>query len=290
MTSPSKNRRAFTLIELLVVIAIIAILIALLLPAVQAAREAARRAQCKNHLKQLALAMHNYHDAHARFPSGYIVETGWGWGTMLLPYIDQRPLFETLGPSGKMDLATTTLLNRLRTPLAVFQCPSDPHPEWNDKSKPQVNAKKEIAVSNYIGIMGSTLSNPIGNGTLYQNSSIRMADIVDGTSNTLLFGERDYFKHRGSIWGGSTNHPDTNRNFLMSQTADLTRINSADQNAFGSQHTGGAALRARRRQRAVSFRFDQRPRRRRRGQWEPGNDLGHATTISRSGRFDPEID
>ncbi len=237
MTSPRTKRRAFTLIELLVVIAIIAVLIALLLPAVQAAREAARRTQCKSHLKQLSLAMHNYHDAHGKFPSGYVVDTGWGWGTMLLPYVDQRPLFETLGPSGTMDLANGTLLSRLRTTLALFHCPSDSHPEWNDKSKPQVNAKKEIGISNYIGIMGSNLSNPVGNGTLYQNSSIQMSD---GTSNTLLFGERDYFSHRGFIWGGSTNHPDTNRNFLMSQTADLTRINSGDQNAFGSQHTGGA--------------------------------------------------
>ena len=240
MINPLRERRAFTLIELLVVIAIIAILVALLLPAVQSAREAARRAQCKNHLKQLALAMHNYHDAQGRFPSGYIVDTGWGWGTMLLPFIDQRPLFETLDPSGNMNLSNAALLDQLRTPLTLFQCPSDSHPQWNDKSKPEVDAKKEIAHSNYIGIMGSTLSNPVGNGTLFQNSSVRMADIMDGTSNTLLFGERDYFKHRGSIWGGSTNHPDTNRNFLVTQTANLTQINSSDQNAFGSLHPGGA--------------------------------------------------
>ena len=87
------TRQAFTLIELLVVIAIIAILIALLLPAVQQAREAARRTQCRNHLKQLALALHNYHDTHGVLPSGYIVETGWGWGTMVLPPMDQGPLF-----------------------------------------------------------------------------------------------------------------------------------------------------------------------------------------------------
>ena len=240
MASKLKERRAFTLIELLVVIAIIGVLVALLLPAVQSAREAARRAECKNHLKQLALAMHNYHDAHRRFPSGYIVETGWGWGTMLLPFIDQRPLFETVRPSGEMDLSNSPLLDQLRTPLALFECPSDSHPEWNDKSKPKVKAKEAIAHSNYIGIMGSQLSNPVGNGTLYQNSSIKMADILDGTSNTLLFGERDYFERRGSIWAGSTNHTDTNRNFLISQTADLTKINAEDQNAFGSLHRGGA--------------------------------------------------
>lgn len=240
MPQKPTRRRAFTLIELLVVIAIIAILIALLLPAVQAAREAARRTQCKNNLKQLALSMHNYHDTYKRFPSGYIIETGWGWGTMLLPFVEQQPLFDSLSPSGDMDLTDGTRLSLLRTTLPVFQCPSDSHPRLNDKSKPEVRAKMEIALSNYIGIMGSTLSNPRGNGTLFQNSGVRMADISDGTSNTLLFGERDYFRHRGSIWGGSTNHPDTNRNFLMSQTADLTRINAAHQNAFGSLHPGGA--------------------------------------------------
>lgn len=240
MNQPLKKSKGFTLIELLVVIAIIAVLVALLLPAVQQAREAARRTQCKNHLKQLVLAMHNYHDQYRTFPSGYIVDTGWGWGTMLLPNLDQTPLFEQLDPSGDMDLTNPDLLENLRTPLETYRCPSDPKPDLNDKSKPNVHAKKEISISNYIGIMGSYLSNPTGNGTLYQNSSVQMRDMTDGASNTLLFGERDYQNHRGSIWGGSTNHPDTNRNFLMSQTTDMTRINAPHQNAFGSLHTGGA--------------------------------------------------
>lgn len=240
MNQPRIQRKGFTLIELLVVIAIIAVLIALLLPAVQQAREAARRTQCKNHLKQLALALHNYHDQYRTFPSGYIVATGWGWGTMLLPFMDQSPLFEQMAPSGDMDLTNGTLLGYLRTPLVAYQCPSDSKPNLNDKSKPKVHAKKEIALSNYIGVMGNYLSDPTGNGSLYQNSSVKMRDLTDGSSNTLLLGERDYKNHRGSIWGGSTNHPDTNRNFLMSQTTQLTQINAANQNAFGSLHTGGA--------------------------------------------------
>jgi len=88
-----QSRRGFTLIELLVVIAIIAILIALLLPAVQQAREAARRSQCKNNMKQIGLAIHNYHDSHLKFPPGYITTNHWGWGTMLLPGMDQANIY-----------------------------------------------------------------------------------------------------------------------------------------------------------------------------------------------------
>jgi prepilin-type N-terminal cleavage/methylation domain-containing protein len=90
------RRRGFTLIELLVVIAIIAVLIALLLPAVQQAREAARRSQCKNNMKQLGLAMHNYHDTLTVFPMGVLTDDRPNWRVFLLPYLDQAPLYNTL--------------------------------------------------------------------------------------------------------------------------------------------------------------------------------------------------
>src|SRR5580692_6525108 len=101
------HRRGFTLIELLVVIAIIAVLIGLLLPAVQAAREAARRAQCSNNLKQIGVAMHNYHSTHDTFPPGYVtaismdagnpeIGPGWAWGTMLLNNLEQTPLYNNI--------------------------------------------------------------------------------------------------------------------------------------------------------------------------------------------------
>ena len=98
------RRRGFTLIELLVVIAIIAVLIALLLPAVQQAREAARRTQCKNNLKQMGLALHNYHDTYNGFPNGNIASAAGGWGMSwymrILPYVDQAPVFNKLTFSG----------------------------------------------------------------------------------------------------------------------------------------------------------------------------------------------
>jgi prepilin-type N-terminal cleavage/methylation domain-containing protein len=132
----ARRHRGFTLIELLVVIAIIAILIALLLPAVQQAREAARQSQCKNNLKQIGLALHNYHDVFNMFPASYLVDynhperdeetldgpSGWAWGTMLLPYLDQAPLynaFEIHLPAWHPNNAVA-----VQTPLEVFLCPS----------------------------------------------------------------------------------------------------------------------------------------------------------------------
>jgi prepilin-type N-terminal cleavage/methylation domain-containing protein len=122
------RKKGFTLIELLVVIAIIAILIALLLPAVQAAREAARRTECKNHMKQLALACHNYHDTNFIFPCGWLAENQASWGMLLLPYMEFRPIYDLVNFNSMMTDSTGTSPNRnidqTALPLALFKCPS----------------------------------------------------------------------------------------------------------------------------------------------------------------------
>ena len=180
----SSRRRAFTLIELLVVIAIIAVLIALLLPAVQQARESARRTQCKNQLKQLGLALHNYHDTFiTTLPSGYIYQAnvagqangtannGWGWGTMILPYIDQAPLYNTFTAAASspnviyglmhQTLPTATLVpssGSIETVISSQRCPSDPGLATVTMSAAPTGAfiRGPMGRTNYVGVAGST--------------------------------------------------------------------------------------------------------------------------------------
>ncbi|HAH45693.1 DUF1559 domain-containing protein [Gimesia sp.] len=216
-----KNRRGFTLIELLVVIAIIAILIALLLPAVQQAREAARRNTCKNNLKQIGLATHNYHEAFSSLPPGSIVLLnaagttynghGWTWHASLLPYLDQGNLYDAIqGPdssgmgaeSGGVDDPKQRLAGQ--TVLSVFWCPSQP-----DVTKGV--QKNGYSPSNYNGNMGTligssgddcysgSITDAAGmaatggcmgaDGVFYISSSVAFRDVTDGLSNTIFVSE-----------------------------------------------------------------------------------------------------
>jgi prepilin-type N-terminal cleavage/methylation domain-containing protein len=189
----SRKPRGFTLIELLVVIAIIAILIALLLPAVPQAREAARRSQCRNNLKQLGLALHNYHDNFRLFPMGHTRSndggggvSGWrGWGVhaMILPYIDQAPLYNQLNFNMHFDHGTST--NARRTQLPAFLCPSDS----------VFPGSAERGNNNYAGSMGPSFGQyvaPIANrdGMFNFDVVVRIADIQDGTSTTICMSEQ----------------------------------------------------------------------------------------------------
>ncbi|MEZ6130649.1 MAG: DUF1559 domain-containing protein [Planctomycetaceae bacterium] len=232
-----QRKRGFTLIELLVVIAIIAILIALLLPAVQQAREAARRTQCKNNLKQIGLALHNYHDIYKQFPIGGQLQpdpnpatTGgianvemWGWPASILPQIDQAPLFNQLGATTRRltdVLADATLRPLLQTTISGFICPSDPGPPLMSKGGPNGNGRHmngaaavgnafRVAKSNYIGNCGYNDVNVRVNerhlrGVFHIGINFRIRDITDGTTNTIFVGERTSFCASGA-WCGNRN-------------------------------------------------------------------------------------
>lgn len=206
MKSSTSLKPAFTLIELLVVIAIIAVLVALILPAVQQAREAARRSQCKNNLKQLGLALHNYHDVAQRFPMGASYSRGWGlsWIVGLLPYLDQAALFQNFdmnsANSGNVNFtpANGILCNGLKMPLLT--CASTELPQTITV------AGYELQVSNYLGISGAsdldgfpasrvqdcclvTKSRLSGDGLLIPNASLSISAATDGSSSTLILGE-----------------------------------------------------------------------------------------------------
>ncbi|MGQ0633820.1 MAG: DUF1559 family PulG-like putative transporter [Planctomycetaceae bacterium] len=209
----SSRRRGFTLIELLVVIAIIAVLIALLLPAVQQAREAARRTQCKNNLKQIGLALHNYVDTHGIFPSASVSPFGalndWTWTTMILPFVDQAPLFQSLNP-GPVTLTTAgttaTTAPLLQTSLAVYQCPSDIGPSPNT-AKPWASlGGLTMGKSNYMGCCGNTrgdgpglIMEPLNLAFYGYQPPARIRDATDGLSNTFLAGEKGYLVKKPDV-------------------------------------------------------------------------------------------
>jgi prepilin-type N-terminal cleavage/methylation domain-containing protein len=222
------KRPGFTLIELLVVIAIIGVLVALLLPAVQQAREAARRTQCKNNLKQLGLALHNYHDAYNCFPignafSGSTKSHSWSMFAFIMPYIDMAPDYNQFNFAypgrcseffGLMDTTQPTVTHTWRSAKSVFTCPSDPNGgrvfSGQTGSGAYIVANGSMAVSNYLGVCGKTYKWNCGmtdvwvfvgpdsqcidtsgyEGMFYNNSRTRIGDVADGTSNTIAVGER----------------------------------------------------------------------------------------------------
>ncbi|MFH1302859.1 MAG: DUF1559 domain-containing protein [Planctomycetota bacterium] len=272
------KRSGFTLIELLVVIAIIAILIALLLPAVQQAREAARRSQCKNNLKQIGLALHNYHGSNRTFPSGVIrvgTKPNWrnllGWGTMLLPYMDQAALYNQINVNQAWMTGGGSASNlnepAAKTGLPVFVCPSDAGKLINANSWKVVDpntsttSTEGVGKSNYVGLRGSRRLSDFGTGTSARlrqgilgiwNQSVLIKDITDGTSTTLVVGERHTKGSKnGSIWiGGFSNgnndvdafsHTGEIRNTNSGSATPSTAllINGSSNNAYSSLHTGG---------------------------------------------------
>ncbi|TWT59641.1 DUF1559 domain-containing protein [Rubinisphaera italica] len=247
---PGNSQKGFTLIELLVVIAIIAILVALLLPAVQQAREAARRSSCKNNLKQIGLALHNYHDTHGTLPAAYYRDPdyfnrGWGWGALILPQIEETNLYD------KMDVSFSRIprdpTSETQTVLSPFRCPSDVGPNLNPERNDQ-------GMSNYIAVQGAdsaggfrSNSDDIGDygGMLFQISSIRFRDVTDGLTNTLMIGERAFVDKApekpwlGGQWVGVTyNAGYAGVMRCMYNSLDY-HLNGDSAWTFSSRHAGG---------------------------------------------------
>jgi prepilin-type N-terminal cleavage/methylation domain-containing protein len=300
LNSTARPRAGFTLIELLVVIAIIAILVALLLPAVQQAREAARRSSCKNNLKQMGIGMHNYHDVHGVFPAAYyranyntsswnsgststFGNPGWGWGAALLPYVEQANLFDQMQIGlGRLVNTNTLAQSASRTPIPMYMCPSAIANPLN--SYYVTTAASWHATSTYKAVFGAVstqeLPHPLtecisgtsqitrgsciqGNtGMFGPNSNVRMRDVVDGTSSTVMIGETPFsingvksstgtfINYAASVWAGvSSSGADSNvvtmqtlgrPASLSAANKDYYIINGTNAYAFGSHHQGGA--------------------------------------------------
>ncbi len=233
-----RRRRGFTLVELLVVIAIIGILVALLLPAVQAAREAARRTQCVNNMKQLALAMHNHHDKYKRFPSAHQIGLGtnwyssyqretppsgvadngypvegpfWSWTMRIAPYIEMGNLKDqadlSASPAGwpwwqKLPNGKDLVAEK----CPIFICPS----AWR-RNHEWTNGVNSVALTMYLAVSGRNQFVEAGgqDGMIYVNSGVMLGAVTDGTSNTLLIGERSPSQTLlyGWQWAGAGDPP-----------------------------------------------------------------------------------
>ena len=309
MLNQKLRRRGFTVVETLVVLGIVAILCAVAVPAIQSSRQAARLSQCKDRLKQIGLALHNYHETFATFPPGFVVGGndvyhGWSWSLFIVPFIDSNPFYNRI--QFQNGLQSEYLRPELHPHWAFFRCPSDSGPEvvssvaivtkpvvdWTATSA-SVHATNTFARSNFFGSAGylhayaggieardpgtstspdvnrnkGSLGTPATKYSLYheyvdqvnfggvfgQNSSVRIMNIRDGLSNTIMVGER--YTPRASTSGqqvvgdgGWLGVPDpTTAAGLAMALGDASieiklNINGQPTTGFGSSHYGGANI------------------------------------------------
>jgi prepilin-type N-terminal cleavage/methylation domain-containing protein/prepilin-type processing-associated H-X9-DG protein len=271
--------RAFTLVELLVVIAIVAMLIGLLLPAVQSARETARRSACSQAIRQLALGLHAYHDGRRELPPAAASPTihpqqlnGWSWMYMILPHIEQQPLFDALSPgtavggwSRTVTFISGSAATIARGSLAPFTCPSCPlaplEPQDAFNASP-VNGGYDSSKSNYLGNAGvysigeptngnAALMAACSSGVLRHCDPIGFRDVKDGLSRTFLIGEAGgkadplligtpNDRRQPGLWAGQNNTLQDNPASRTISRITRYKLNSGAYDAFGSSHPGGA--------------------------------------------------
>jgi len=269
-----RERFGFTLVELLVVIAIIATLIGLLLPAVQGARELASRMACGSNMRQLGLGLLVHHDARRRFPSGALaylnngtlvsptgtepgrtaVTGGWGWGTFLLPFIEESGLYDRLAPDGANFPAAPNDLTR--TVVAPYLCPSDAGQPLHFALAMGGNGSSDgHARSSYVAVAGS--NSPVeyrghdvlakaNRGMFGYNTRVKQLDATDGLSKTMMLVERIWDggnseKRRGAIWvgkppGGANDSGNKYSNLIRVENHANWVVNGLNNNSAASAH------------------------------------------------------
>jgi prepilin-type N-terminal cleavage/methylation domain-containing protein len=258
---PIARPSAFTLVELLVVIAIIGVLVALILPAVQAAREAARRTQCKNNLRQLAIAVHTHHDARGAYPTGRDDEgkLSVSWAFHLLPYLEQNAIHSAFRKGVEVDHDDNA--TAMRTPVAGFFCPSRRAPIAdrdfdNDDAptlKPGVAAGGDYAanVGDEMDNDGAETFDAENAGPIYTRSKINARQVTDGLSNTFVIGEKfvtELIEADEEIPSPGTEHAERGDSAIFAGDSRETILRTADEGfpegvpdddddeRFGSEH------------------------------------------------------
>jgi prepilin-type N-terminal cleavage/methylation domain-containing protein len=264
------SRTGFSLIELLVVIAVIALLVAILMPAVQMARESARKSMCTNNLRQFGIALHAYHDTSKVFPSGQVhgSTTGlssWGWGAMLLPHIEQSTIYNKLDfkrivGNPATDAVAVKSMENIQIPFPQLRCPSDPDLAATDKMNTAADAYHAVtpgmSTMSYYPNAGAFNTYDHGenklwqNGVMFINSSVRIDDISDGTTYTVLLGEvaRKQTTYAGRYYGAVNAAGEICCNeqvmrdgqYRLNYGGDLTTDVGSRKYGYSSSHRGGA--------------------------------------------------